>query len=98
MDNVKIILNNSRSVERVNKDSFVKISLDNTSRLLPVGDINEIINVGEVFNKERQNSKIYRFNFTINLTKYNLSLCGSFYPARYERKIKIIKFLNQTKE
>jgi hypothetical protein len=66
MDNVKIILNNSRSVERVNKDSFVKISLDNTSRLLPVGDINEIINVGEVFNKERQNSKIYRFNFTIN--------------------------------
>jgi hypothetical protein len=38
------------------------------------------------------------YNFTINLTKYNLSLCGSFFPARYERKIKIIKFLNQTKE
>lgn len=43
-------------------------------------------------------NEYYSFNFTINLTKYNLSLCGSFYPARYERKIKIIKFLNQTKE
>lgn len=66
MNNVKIILNNSRSVERVNTDSYLKVSFDNTSRLLPVGDITEIVNTNDVFNRERNNSKIYRFNFTIN--------------------------------
>jgi len=66
MDNVKIILNNGKGVNRVNIDSFIKVPFKSTSRLLPIGDINEIVNVGDVFNKERQKSKLYRFNFTIN--------------------------------
>ena len=36
--------------------------------------------------------------FTINNSENHLTINGSFYPSRYERKIKIIRFLNQTKE
>lgn len=53
------------SIESVNVDSFNKLQLEEKSRLLPSGDINRILDVGEVFNNERQASPCYRVLGTI---------------------------------
>lgn len=56
----KEILGVNKSTESVNTDTFVKLNIDSTEKLLPFNEINEIVNVGEKFNEERQNSKRYR--------------------------------------
>lgn len=67
----KQILNSEISKKSVNTDTFLKIKLDGKEKLLPYNSINEIVNVGEQFNIERQNSKFYRILGTINATVSN---------------------------
>lgn len=67
MNNERIIkrLNKYTSKESVNTDSFIKINLTNNEKLLPLNEINHILNVGERFDLERQNSTFYRLIGTI---------------------------------
>jgi len=66
MEENKIRLNSASSQESVNEDSFLKLKLESKTNLLPVGDIEKVINVGEQFNKERQQSPYYRLTGTFN--------------------------------
>lgn len=72
MDRINQRLNIETSKSSVNTDSFLKINLDNTNRVLPLGEINNIIDVSKQFNKERQASKRYRIINTIKPTISNV--------------------------
>jgi len=45
---------------------FNNIDFSGERKLIPPGEINEVLNVGEQFDLERERSKIYRFIFTIS--------------------------------
>lgn len=62
----KYRLKGEKSKSDVNEDSFSKISFNNERRLLPVGEINHIVDLGEQFEKERHSSFIYRLQGTVN--------------------------------
>lgn len=66
MDRIKKILNIEKSKKSVNQDFLLPIGLNNSNKLLPIGDTNKIIDVAELANKERQNNTCYRFIFTVN--------------------------------
>jgi hypothetical protein len=65
-DRNKIRLSSERSAKSTNSDKFMSVNLEGKRRLLPSGEINEIIDVGERFNKERQESTKYRLIGTIS--------------------------------
>ncbi len=71
MEKITQKLNNQTSVNSVNTDTYVNINLDNTNKLLPSDVINEVVNVGDRFNVERQRSPYYRIVGTINPTISN---------------------------
>jgi len=90
MEENKIRLNSASSQESVNEDSFLKLQLESDTNILPVGEINNVINVGEQFNKERQASPYYRltgtFNTLFNNVLFNTTETNSwqtFYGARF---------------
>ncbi len=62
----KQILGTNLSTTSVNTDTFVKLDISSSERLLPFNEINQIVNVGDKFNEERQNSKFYRIVGDIN--------------------------------
>jgi hypothetical protein len=66
MDNRKYRLNQAKSINSVNEDTKDKVFLKSNSNILPVGNINKIVNAGEQFNKERKNSSTYRITGNIN--------------------------------
>ena len=65
-DRIRQRLNSQTSKESMNVDNFIKVNLQNTSRLMPNNEIYKIVNVDERFDKERQGSKTYRILGTIN--------------------------------
>ena len=66
MNRLKYKLNSEQSQGSSNVDGFMKIGLSSKDRLLPSGEINKIINVGEQFELERQSSTYYRLLGTIS--------------------------------
>jgi hypothetical protein len=66
MDRRKYRLKKFTSKKDNNKNSFVSVNFDGERKLLPPGEINHVIDVGEEFNKERNASTLYRLIFTIN--------------------------------
>jgi len=70
-ERIQKILNSELSKENTNTDAYLKISLDNSERLLPPDEIINIVNVAERFNVERQRSTFYRIIGTINLVASN---------------------------
>ena len=60
MENKEFRLNSASNQRAVNEDTFDKIQIESKSAPLPIGEVNKIINLGEQFNKERQESKLYR--------------------------------------
>ena len=66
MKNKKYRLNSASSQRAVNEDTFDKVQFESKSTILPMGETNKVINVGEQFNTERQNSKYYRITGTFN--------------------------------
>ena len=66
MDNrYKYRLKKNESKSDVNEDSFSQVSFNSERSLLPVGEINHIVDVGEEFNKERNTFFIYRLQGTV---------------------------------
>lgn len=59
-DELKKILSGELSQRSVNVDFQTNIGLSNKNRLLPLSDLNEIVDAGEQFDKERQNSSCFR--------------------------------------
>lgn len=70
-DRIQQRLGVETSKKSVNTDTYLKINLDGEQRLLPPGEINKVVNVGERFNTERQRSTFYRILGTINPTISN---------------------------
>lgn len=66
IDRTKQRLAVENSKKSVNKDTLLKINVENKSRLLPTNQINKIVNVAERFNTERQRCTYYRIIGTIN--------------------------------
>lgn len=66
MSNLKHRLNRESSQIDVNVDGFTKIKLESNSNLLPIGDVEKVINSAEQFNKERSESPYYRLSGSIN--------------------------------
>ena len=61
----KYRLNQKKSKSDINEDSFTKVSFGGERRLLPVGEINHVVDLGEEYNKERNSIPIYRLQGTI---------------------------------
>jgi hypothetical protein len=70
-DRIKNRLTSNNSQRSVNEDSFLKVSLEGNERLLPAGEINHIVDVGERFEYERQSSTCYRFIYSIRTLMSN---------------------------
>ena len=85
MERTKQILNKELSVKNVNNDSYLKINVENSQRLLPINDIYKIVNVADRFNTERQRCKSYRIIGTMNTTMSNplFNLAESLYSNKY---------------
>jgi len=65
VNRVKYRLRGTESQTSVNTDTFINVQLQGNERLLPTGDINEIVDSGEVFNDERQSTTKYRIIGTV---------------------------------
>lgn len=61
----KYRLNQKKSKSDINEDSFTKVLFGGERRLLPVGEINHVVDLGEEYNKERNSTPIYRLQGTI---------------------------------
>ncbi len=66
MERLKHKLNEFKSKSDVNKKFFTKVLFSGEQMLLPLGDINHVVDVGEQFNKERRESTIYRIKGTVS--------------------------------
>jgi hypothetical protein len=62
---VRYKLNKATSKIAANSDSYFTVNLESQIKLLPPGEINKIVNAGDIFNSERDNSKRYRVITTI---------------------------------
>ena len=57
----KILLNKKRTYNSVNVNSQIQIDIENTSKPIPLNDIDTTVSQFEQFEKERKESTIYRF-------------------------------------
>jgi len=62
----KILLNKEKSVLSTNINEEININIENTTRPLPLGDVEHTVNSFDQFEKERAESTKYRFYGTIN--------------------------------
>jgi len=62
---LKYKLRESSSKNDVNQDTFIKVGFGGERKVLPVGEINHVVDVGAEFAKERNKSKIYRLQGTV---------------------------------
>lgn len=62
----KILLNKEKSVLSTNINEEININIDNTTKPLPLGDVEHTVNSFEQYEKERAESTKYRFYGTIN--------------------------------
>lgn len=63
---VKQILGEYKSKEAVNTDTYLKIELNGSERLLPPDEINKVLDLTVQFDLERQSTTFYRIVTTIN--------------------------------
>lgn len=70
-DRIKHRLTRTNSQRAVNNDTFMKIQMEGSQRVMPAGEINHIVDVGEQFYQERQNTTKYRFVHTIRTLMSN---------------------------
>ena len=71
MERTRQILNDELSAEKTNTDSYLKINIANSQRLLPLDDINKVVNAAERFTVERNRCTYYRIIGTLDSTMSN---------------------------
>lgn len=81
--NRKYRLNSATSQKDVNVDEYDKVNLKSKVNLLPVGEVGKVINSGEQFNTERNNSTKYRLTGSIN-SLFNNALFNSTGKGSWE--------------
>lgn len=64
-DRLRQRLGSQNSQRTSNVDNYMKIDMLNNERILPTGEVNQIVDVGERFDKERNESPFYRLVGTI---------------------------------
>lgn len=79
---IKQRLEETQSQNDVNIDAQTNIHLASDNRLLPVGELNRVVNVGDRFDKERNDSTCYRINGTIT-TLFSNVLFNTTGPNSY---------------
>jgi len=65
IDRTKYSPNKYKTKGASDTDSYFNVNLESEEKLLPPGKINHIVNIGDVFNNEREESKRYRFVGTL---------------------------------
>lgn len=63
---IKNILGEYKTRESINKDTYLRIEVNNNERLLPPGEINKVLDLSNQFNRERQKCPYYRIQGKIN--------------------------------
>ena len=71
MERTRQILNDELSAEKTNTDSYLKINIANSQILLPLDDINKVVNAAERFTVERNRCTYYRIIGTLDSTMSN---------------------------
>jgi hypothetical protein len=66
---IRLAVENSK--ESLNSDSFIKINIDDSERLLPPGALTKVVDAAERFDFERQRSTYYRIIGTMNILASN---------------------------
>lgn len=85
MNNRKIILPTKRFANADEEDIDVRLNLDEQRNLLREGDRNIVLDIAELFNKERNESKNYKIHGKIKMVFRNLySGTTSYSPLRKE--------------
>ncbi len=64
--NLELELEANRSKKSVNKDFYQPLNFERSSMIIPVSDIDSIVNTYEVFDNERNSATKYRLNLTLN--------------------------------
>jgi hypothetical protein len=82
---VRYKLNKSTSKVASNSDGYFNLNLESQIKLLPPGEINRIVNVGNIFNSERESVTKYRVISTISPIFSNVlfNLSGNKGPNEY---------------
>ena len=62
----KILLKKEKSVLSTNINEEININIDNTTKPLPLGDVEHTVNTFEQYEKERAESTKYRFYGVVN--------------------------------
>lgn len=60
------LIGSAKDKNSVDTNTYVNLNMENSERLLPLNDINNVVNVDAQFNLERQSSKYYRIIGNIN--------------------------------
>tara|TARA_R110000803_G_scaffold74903_3_gene139035 strand:+ start:15477 stop:17264 length:1788 start_codon:yes stop_codon:yes gene_type:complete len=63
---LKYKLRENLTKDDINQDTFLQVGFNSERKLLPVGEINHIVDVGVEFNKERNKSSLYRLQGTVS--------------------------------
>jgi hypothetical protein len=84
-------LNKSRFKGASNVDTFVNINLESEIKLLPPGEINRVINIGDIFNDERSISTKYKIIMTLSPIFSNVlfNIHGEKGPNNFNQSIGI---------
>ena len=90
----KILLNKSKSKERVNNDNNISISFDRDISLFNNEVLSETIDVLQQYNNEKNNSNKHRFIFTLTPICTNSLLTGSRFLISFLQQICIENLLH----
>jgi len=82
-------LNKTRYQGAANLDSFFNVNLESEIKLLPPGEINRLVNIGDIFNTERNSSTKYKIIMTLSPVFSNVlfNISGNKGPNNFNQII-----------
>lgn len=63
---LKLVLEENRNKRSTNKDFYQSLNFERSSMMLPISDINNVVNTYQVFENERDSSTKFSLNITLN--------------------------------
>ena len=77
MNSIRNIIGNKRYKKATKKNTNVGLELENKTKLITDYNITEVLNLQDLFNKERNESNKYRFNGKLNIYTSNVLSTGA---------------------